>query len=85
MSAEIWKVIGLAFVVVAVVAAMSMLYGFVFWLIWTAAGIGERLFTFLPSPWHRLGFWDCCLLVWLLSIMGQSLSSTVTAKAKARE
>jgi len=30
-----------------------------FWICWTACGLGETYFSFLPRVWQRIPFWHC--------------------------
>jgi len=30
-----------------------------FWIAWTACGVGERYFYFLPDVYHGVSFWGC--------------------------
>ena len=40
-----------------------------FWIIWTACGIGETYFYFLPKVYHEIGFWSCVGLFMVFSII----------------
>lgn len=40
-----------------------------FWIAWTACGIGETFFYFLPAVYHAPGFWSCVGLFIVSSIL----------------
>lgn len=40
-----------------------------FWITWTACGIGETYFYWLPPVYHQIGFWACVGLFMVLSIL----------------
>ena len=40
-----------------------------FWIAWTVCGIGEDYFYFLPSVYHKIGFWACVGLFMVFSIL----------------
>lgn len=60
-----------------------------FWIAWTACGIGEEYFYFLPPRYHHIGFWACVGLFMVLSILKAvliprlaSVSNTNESKSK---
>lgn len=40
-----------------------------FWIAWTACGIGDTFFYFLPPVYHAPGFWSCVGLFIVISIL----------------
>lgn len=40
-----------------------------FYIVWTACGIGETYFYFLPPVYHQIGFWSSVGLFMVLSIL----------------
>ena len=40
-----------------------------FWICWTSYGIGQKYFTFLPSQWQSIPFWDCLGLFISVSVI----------------
>lgn len=40
-----------------------------FWIVWTACGIGDTYFYFLPPVYHAPGFWACVGLFMVPSIL----------------
>lgn len=40
-----------------------------FYVVWTACGIGERFFYFLPPVYQSIGFWNCVGLFIAVSII----------------
>ena len=40
-----------------------------FWIVWTACGIGETYFYWLPDVYKAPGFWACVGLFMVISIL----------------
>jgi hypothetical protein len=40
-----------------------------FWIVWTACGIGETYFYWLPKVYQQPGFWACVGLFMVISIL----------------
>jgi hypothetical protein len=40
-----------------------------FWLFWTAAGMGEKYFYFVPETYYNIGFWECWMVFSIISIL----------------
>lgn len=40
-----------------------------FWFVWTACGVGETYFYFLPKIYHDISFWACVGLFMVISIL----------------
>lgn len=40
-----------------------------FWVCWTACGLGNRYFMFLPSQFRSIPFWDCVGLFLIASVL----------------
>jgi len=52
---------------VSVLVNMSL--AFPFWFLWTYLGAGSRYFTWLPSIWHKVPYWDLVGLFVLVHIL----------------
>jgi hypothetical protein len=49
--------------------AISISLAVPFWIAWTACGIGESYFFWLPPVYHRIGFWACVGLFTVISVL----------------
>lgn len=59
-----------------------------FWVVWTACGIGETFFYFLPPVYRSIGFWNCVGLFMAISILKAVLVpklASVSSESKVKE
>ena len=40
-----------------------------FWFCWTACGLGQKYFYWLPPVYQHIGFWSCVGLFMIISIL----------------
>lgn len=40
-----------------------------FWICWTACGLGEKFFGFMPQVYLRPSFWNCVGLFMIISVL----------------
>ena len=40
-----------------------------FWICWTACGVGQKYFYFLPDVYRSIPFWDCVGIFIVLSVL----------------
>jgi len=48
---------------------LNMSLAFPFWFLWTYLGAGSRYFTWLPSIWHKVPYWELVGLFVLVHIL----------------
>jgi len=55
---------------------INMSLAFPFWFLWTQLGAGSRYFSWLPSIWHKVPYWDLVGLFVLVHILYDLFAST---------
>lgn len=54
---------------VARALALTAALAAVFWIIWVHLGIGPKYFSFLPTVYHQINFWDTIGIFVILDIL----------------
>lgn len=56
-----------------------------FWLCWTVFGIGTKYFSFLPTVWQTIPFWECvgvftCVSIARFVVFGRATTNVNVSK-----
>ena len=56
-----------------------------FWIIWTACGIGEKYFYFVPEQFQAIPFWNCVGLFMVVGILKSVLTPQIVSVSQKVE
>ena len=70
----------------ALTLAASVSLSVPFWICWSACGLGETYFAFLPVQWRSIPFWHCVGLFLIVGILkGMMMMPTLVSSSSSTE